>query len=61
MGGLHEDLNHVKLNPYIELKDANGRHVDEVANECWEVHKDRNNSVICGCLPSELFLMFKFP
>ncbi|KAL5726749.1 ubiquitinyl hydrolase 1 [Ranunculus cassubicifolius] len=46
LDGLHEDLNRVKLKPYIELKDANGRPDDEVANECWEIHKARNDSVI---------------
>ncbi|KAF6134660.1 hypothetical protein GIB67_002061 [Kingdonia uniflora] len=46
LDGLHEDLNRVKLKPYIELKDANGRSDEEFANECWENHKARNDSVI---------------
>ncbi|KAF6136233.1 hypothetical protein GIB67_001642 [Kingdonia uniflora] len=46
LDGLHEDLNRVKLKPYIELKDANGRSGEEFANECWENHKARNDSVI---------------
>ncbi|KAF6170710.1 hypothetical protein GIB67_015662, partial [Kingdonia uniflora] len=46
LDGLHEDLNRVKLKPYIELKDANCRSDEEFANECWENHKDRNDSVI---------------
>ncbi|KAF6160375.1 hypothetical protein GIB67_019144 [Kingdonia uniflora] len=46
LDGLHEDLNRVKLKPYIELKDANGRFDEEFANECWENHKAQNDSVI---------------
>ncbi|OVA20111.1 Ubiquitin carboxyl-terminal hydrolases family 2 [Macleaya cordata] len=46
LDGLHEDLNRVKNKPYIEAKDANGRPDEEVANECWENHKARNDSVI---------------
>ncbi|KAF5179141.1 Ubiquitin carboxyl-terminal hydrolase [Thalictrum thalictroides] len=46
LDGLHEDLNRVKFKPYIEIKDANGRPDEEVADECWEIHKARNNSVI---------------
>lgn len=46
LDGLHEDLNRVKLKPYKELNDANGRPDEDVANECWEIHKARNDSVI---------------
>ncbi|KAF6152103.1 hypothetical protein GIB67_031425 [Kingdonia uniflora] len=46
LDGLHEDLNRVKLKPYIELKDANGHSDEEFANECWENHKARNDSII---------------
>ncbi|PIA43886.1 hypothetical protein AQUCO_01800136v1 [Aquilegia coerulea] len=46
LDGLHEDLNRVKLKPFIEIKDANGRPDEEVADECWKIHKARNNSVI---------------
>ncbi|KAF6157738.1 hypothetical protein GIB67_037311 [Kingdonia uniflora] len=46
LDGLHEDLNNVKLKPYIELKDANGCSEEEFANECWESHKARNDYVI---------------
>ncbi|XP_042504881.1 ubiquitin carboxyl-terminal hydrolase 9-like [Macadamia integrifolia] len=46
LDGLHEDLNRVKHKPYIETKDANGRPNEEVANECWEYHQARNDSVI---------------
>ncbi|KAF6160471.1 hypothetical protein GIB67_019240 [Kingdonia uniflora] len=46
MDELHKDLNRVKLKPYIELKDDNGRSDEEFANECWENHKAQNDSVI---------------
>ncbi|MQM01055.1 hypothetical protein Taro_033807 [Colocasia esculenta] len=46
LDGLHEDLNRVKNKPYIEAKDANGRSDEEFANECWQNHKARNDSVI---------------
>ncbi|KAJ0968755.1 hypothetical protein J5N97_021632 [Dioscorea zingiberensis] len=46
LDGLHEDLNRVKSKPYIEAKDANGRPDGEFADECWENHKARNDSVI---------------
>ncbi|KAJ4951929.1 hypothetical protein NE237_028761 [Protea cynaroides] len=46
LDGLHEDLNRVKHKPYIETKDANGRSDEEVATECWEYHKARNDSII---------------
>ncbi|XP_043723050.1 ubiquitin carboxyl-terminal hydrolase 9-like isoform X2 [Telopea speciosissima] len=46
LDGLHEDLNRVKHKPYLETKDANGHPDEEVANECWEYHKARNDSII---------------
>ncbi|KAF8379919.1 hypothetical protein HHK36_027384 [Tetracentron sinense] len=46
LDGLHEDLNRVKQKPYIETKDASGRPDEKVADECWQNHKARNDSVI---------------
>ncbi|KAJ0971167.1 hypothetical protein J5N97_019126 [Dioscorea zingiberensis] len=46
LDGLHEDLNRVRNKPYIEAKDANGRPDEEFADECWEYHRARNDSVI---------------
>ncbi|KAG7552658.1 Peptidase C19 ubiquitin carboxyl-terminal hydrolase [Arabidopsis thaliana x Arabidopsis arenosa] len=46
LDGLHEDLNKVKRKPYIELKDSDSRPDDEVAEELWNYHKARNDSVI---------------
>uniref|UniRef100_A0A8C7IF25 Ubiquitin carboxyl-terminal hydrolase n=1 Tax=Oncorhynchus kisutch TaxID=8019 RepID=A0A8C7IF25_ONCKI len=46
LDGLHEDLNRVKNKEYIELRDADGRPDQEVAEEAWHNHRRRNNSVI---------------
>lgn len=46
LDGLHEDLNRVKIKPYIEAKDADGRSDEEFADECWQNHKARNDSII---------------
>ncbi|KAL6571157.1 Ubiquitin carboxyl-terminal hydrolase 9 [Orobanche hederae] len=46
LDGLHEDLNCVKRKPYIEMKDWDGHADEEVADECWRIHKARNDSVI---------------
>ncbi|XP_069500295.1 ubiquitin carboxyl-terminal hydrolase 4 isoform X2 [Ambystoma mexicanum] len=46
LDGLHEDLNRVKKKPYLELKDANGRPDSVVAEEAWNNHRLRNNSII---------------
>jgi ubiquitin C-terminal hydrolase len=46
LDGLHEDLNRVKKKPYVEAKDSDGRPDEVVADEAWEMHKARNDSVI---------------
>ncbi|KAL0904858.1 hypothetical protein M5K25_027016 [Dendrobium thyrsiflorum] len=46
LDGLHEDLNRVKNKPYIEVKDSDGHLDEEVAHECWQNHKARNDSII---------------
>ncbi|XP_078430807.1 ubiquitin-specific protease 8 [Wolffia australiana] len=46
LDGLHEDLNRVKNKRYVEVKDALDRPDDEVADEYWENHLARNNSII---------------
>ncbi|XP_023573530.1 ubiquitin carboxyl-terminal hydrolase 11 isoform X1 [Octodon degus] len=46
LDGLHEDLNRVKKKEYVELCDAGGRPDQEVAQEAWQNHKRRNDSVI---------------
>ncbi|XP_057506686.1 ubiquitin carboxyl-terminal hydrolase 8-like [Actinidia eriantha] len=46
LDGLHEDLNRVKCKPYVEAKDAEGRPDKEVADEHWQNHLARNDSII---------------
>ncbi|XP_043093161.1 ubiquitin carboxyl-terminal hydrolase 15-like isoform X10 [Puntigrus tetrazona] len=46
LDGLHEDLNRIRKKPYIQLKDADGRHDKVVAEEAWENHIKRNDSII---------------
>ncbi|CAN1254804.1 Ubiquitin carboxyl-terminal hydrolase 10 [Linum perenne] len=46
LDGLHEDLNRVKRKPYIEMKDRSGHPDEEIADESWQYHKARNDSVI---------------
>ncbi|KAL9238667.1 hypothetical protein vseg_013060 [Gypsophila vaccaria] len=46
LDGLHEDLNRVKLKPYIEAKDDDDRPDEEVADEYWQNHLARNDSII---------------
>ncbi|KAK6482428.1 ubiquitin carboxyl-terminal hydrolase 15-like isoform X1 [Huso huso] len=46
LDGLHEDLNRIRKKPYIQLKDTEGRPDKVVAEEAWEVHLKRNDSII---------------
>ncbi|KAE8705771.1 Ubiquitin carboxyl-terminal hydrolase 8 [Hibiscus syriacus] len=46
LDGLHEDLNRVKSKPYVEVKDSEGRKDEEVADEYWQNHLARNDSII---------------
>lgn len=46
LDGLHEDLNRVKCKPYFEAKDVEGRQDEEVAEEYWQNHLARNDSII---------------
>ncbi|KAI5425272.1 hypothetical protein KIW84_031175 [Lathyrus oleraceus] len=46
LDGLHEDLNRVKRKPYHEVKDADGRPDEEVAEEYWRNHLARNHSIV---------------
>ncbi|PIN10924.1 Ubiquitin-specific protease [Handroanthus impetiginosus] len=46
LDGLHEDLNRVKRKPYMQAKDENGRPDEEVADEYWQNHLSRNDSII---------------
>ena len=52
LGGLEEDLNRVREKPYIEKPDSTDEHVHnptklrELADQCWQIYKKRNDSVI---------------
>jgi len=46
LDGLHEDLNLIHKKPYYELDDSNGRNDHVVADEHWQLHLRRNQSVI---------------
>lgn len=44
--GIHEDLNRVKVKPYIEDPNPRGLSENELARRYWENHRLRNNSII---------------
>lgn len=56
LDGLHEDLNRVKCKRYVEVKDALDRPDEEVADEYWENHLARNNSIIVDICQVSVFL-----
>ena len=48
LDGLHEDLNRIAKKPYTEKPDAedlNETALAELADECWKLHKMRNDSI----------------
>lgn len=54
MDGLHEDLNRVKKKPVTEAVESNGRPDAEVAQEAWERHLKRNQSIIVDMCQGQL-------
>ncbi|EEB09446.1 ubiquitin carboxy terminal hydrolase Ubp12 [Schizosaccharomyces japonicus yFS275] len=49
LDGLHEDLNRIQQKPYTEKPDLfenDPQKIIDTANECWKLHKMRNDSVI---------------
>ena len=49
LDGLHEDLNRIVKKPYTEKPDAedlNEIALAELADECWKLHKMRNDSIV---------------
>ncbi|XP_056604877.1 ubiquitin carboxyl-terminal hydrolase 15-like isoform X2 [Triplophysa dalaica] len=46
LDGLHEDLNRIRKKPYIQVNDADGRPDKVVAEEAWQNHMKRNDSII---------------
>ena len=49
---LHEDLNRVKKKKYIEMPDLSGNDL-QVSNTFWEVHLQRNQSVVVDLLQGQ--------
>lgn len=56
LDGLHEDLNRVKCKPYAEAKDGDGRSDEDIADEYWQNHLARNNSIIVDLCQVSIFL-----
>lgn len=55
LDGLHEDLNRVKVKPYIEMKnDIESRPDEIVAAEAWKNYKLRNDSIIVDIFHAQL-------
>jgi ubiquitin carboxyl-terminal hydrolase 4/11/15 len=54
LDGLHEDLNRVRVKPYRETREADGRPDEEVAREAWRAHLDRNDSIIVDLFQGQL-------
>ena len=46
LDGLHEDLNRIKKKPYVEFGSHVGKSDEQFAQESWEDHKKRNDSII---------------
>lgn len=58
LDGLHEDLNRIKLKPYIEIKDSGDRPDEEVAEEYWNNHLARNDSIIVDVCQVSFFFFW---
>ena len=67
LDGLHEDLNRVKKKPYVEAKDGDGRPDNDIADEYWQNHLARSDSIIvdvcqvCTFSSFSLFNLRDFP
>jgi ubiquitin C-terminal hydrolase len=46
LDSIHEDLNRIKKKPQTAQVESNGRPDDVVAKESWDVHLQRNHSII---------------
>jgi len=54
LDGLHEDLNRIKKKPYRENPEVDDRPQEEVAQEAWDNHRARNDSVIVDWFQGQL-------
>lgn len=46
LDGLHEDLNRIKQKPYTQINDDSEREDKILAQEAWDRHRKRNDSII---------------
>lgn len=54
-------MNRVKTKPYFEAKESDGRPDEEVADEYWQNHLARNDSIIVDvCQVSTVILLWEF-
>jgi ubiquitin carboxyl-terminal hydrolase 4/11/15 len=54
LDGLHEDLNRVTVKPYVEKKEHDGRDDELVAQDAWQDHLKRNQSIIVDLFQGQL-------
>ncbi|XP_019769567.1 ubiquitin carboxyl-terminal hydrolase 32-like isoform X1 [Dendroctonus ponderosae] len=54
LDALHEDLNRVPKKQYIEQKDSDGRPDEVVADEAWQYHLKRENSIVTDLFHGQL-------
>ncbi|XP_050309006.1 ubiquitin carboxyl-terminal hydrolase 32 isoform X2 [Anthonomus grandis grandis] len=54
LDALHEDLNRVPKKQYIEQKDSDGRPDEVVADEAWQYHMKRENSIVTDLFHGQL-------
>ncbi len=59
LDGLHEDLNRIQVKEVTNQPDGYNRKDEELAEESWNLHLKRNNSVILdnfhGFLRNEIY------
>ena len=46
LDGLHEDLNRVRQPPYVKMPDVVGSNLAVCAEEAWDAHRRRNDSLV---------------
>lgn len=61
LDGIHEDLNRVKVKPYVETKDSEGRKDFDVARESWENYLARNQSIVVDLMYGQYKSTLKCP
>ncbi|KAG1459781.1 hypothetical protein G6F56_006087 [Rhizopus delemar] len=55
LDGLHEDMNKITNKPYVEIPDFEDEsQADEIADQFWEYHKARNDSIIVDLFQGQL-------